>query len=123
MTKNVEEGKTLLSQPSAIGTTAPMPPIGESIILFSSTSVMSYSDLNPPSSGDKHDNVPNKSRNLDEVVTDMKSNMKEENDLLNDPNFKPPKFPKSPRIDEPRNPIKLEYTKKCGKLNAKTNRT
>ena len=111
MIKNVEDGKTLLSQPSAIGTTGPMPPTGESIILFSCTSVMSYSDLNPPSSCGKHDNVPNKSPSLDEVVTDMKNNMKEEHDRFYGPNFKPPKFPKSPRIDESRNPIKLEYTK------------
>ena len=41
MTNNMEEGKTLLNQPS---------PAGELIILFSCTLAMFYSDLNPPSS-------------------------------------------------------------------------
>jgi hypothetical protein len=44
--------------------------------------------------------------NLDEVVTGMMNNMKEDNNLLNDPNFKPPKSSKSPQIEEPKKPIK-----------------
>jgi hypothetical protein len=49
MTNNVEDGKTVLNQYSAIGTTPPMSPTGEPIY-FSFTSVMTYGDLNPPSS-------------------------------------------------------------------------
>ena len=37
---------------------------------------------------------------------------KVETAFLNDPNFKPLKSPKSPRIEEPRKPIKFLFTKK-----------
>jgi hypothetical protein len=66
--------------------------------------------------------VPNKSPNLDEVITYMKNNTKEGNYILNDPNFKLPKSPKSPRTDEPMKPIILEYTKKMRQMQCQKKR-
>lgn len=95
MTTNVEDCKTLLNQPPAIGTTAATPPTVEWIIFFDVN--LWYSTNSSFLSGDKHGNVPNKSPNRDEVG------------VLNDPNFKTPRSLKSPR-EEARKQVNLEYT-------------
>jgi len=105
MTNNVEEHKTLINQPSTIGTTVNMPPTGESnVFAYVHTPVLFYSNLNSFSfAGGKHDHSLNQSPNL-EVITDMENTLKEGKDLLG-PNCKLSNSPKSPREEQPRKSI------------------